>query len=181
MMKNSRERYGSITKVLHWLVAVLMIVMIPLGWYMSGLDNEDPWYYRSLDLHVTVGMLVLVLFLFKIVWLSISPNPRLSAQLAAWEYRAARLSHALLIAALAVVPILGYLSFTSQGDPVSIYEWFEIPSLMEFSKESAKRLASLHMYFAYATAAVAAIHILAALKHHCFDKDDVLKRMGFRR
>ncbi len=181
MMKNSRERYGSMTKILHWLIACLLLCQVPLGWYMSGLDNEDPWYYRALDLHLSLGLMVLVLFLIKIVWLLISPSPQLSSKLAKWERRTARLIHRVLIGALGLVPLTGYLSYTSQGDPVSIYELFEIPGVMEFSEAGAERLAALHMYLAYAMAAIAMIHISAALKHHFLDGDDLLLRMGFRR
>lgn len=110
-----------------------------------------------------------------------SPSPQLSARLAKWEHRTARWVHGALIIALGVVPLTGYLSYTSQGDPVSIYELFEIPSVMEFSKDGAERLVALHMYLAYATAIIALFHLSAALKHHFLDGDDILKRMGFSR
>ncbi len=180
-MENPRDTYSATAKTLHWLIALLVISLVPLGWYMSGLSNEDPWYYRAFDLHQTLGMAVLLLFLAKITWMLISPNPKLGENLARWEYWSARIAHGVLTASLAVVPALGYLSSTTQGDPVVIYELVEIPSLVELSEDATDLLIALHMYFAYGTAAIVIIHILAVARHHYIKKDDTFKRMSFQR
>ncbi len=176
-MTKRQDNYNTIAKTLHWLIALLVISLIPLGWYMSGLSNEDPWYYRAFDLHQTLGMAVLVLFFVKIAWMLISPNPKLAGNLARWEYWGAHIAHGLLTGSLAVVPALGYLSTTTQGDPVVIYELLEIPSLVELSEDATDLLIALHMYFAYGMAAIVIIHILAVARHHYIKKDDTFKRM----
>ncbi len=167
------------SKLLHWLIATLMLCLIPLGWYMTGLSNEDPMYYRALDLHQTLGLGMLVFFIAKVAWLVISPSPLLVGTHTKWEHRTAWAVHSLLYTAMFLLPITGYLFSTSQGDPVSIYDLFEIPGVTELSKESADLVITLHMYIAYSGATLIVIHILAAIKHHFIDKDETLIRMTF--
>ena len=60
--RNTHDEFGLISKALHWLIAVIMITLIVIGWYASGLDDETVLYWRMLDLHITLGLAMLLLF-----------------------------------------------------------------------------------------------------------------------
>jgi cytochrome b561 len=178
-LRNTRAEYGLISKLLHWSIALPMIVLIPIGWYMTGLSDEDVWYWRLLELHESLGLIVFALILIKLVWLLRSPNPALMPGLAAWERLAARCVHAFFIAATVFLPVTGFLYVASDGEPVDLYNIVEIPAVGEFSKAVRDRLFDLHEYVAYTCAALILVHILAALKHHFLDSKGSLGRIAF--
>jgi cytochrome b561 len=78
---------------------------------------------------------------------------------------------------MAVLPLLGYLFAVSQGDPISVYGLFEIPSLVELDKSGADAVIDAHAFLAYGVAVLVVVHISAALKHHFIDNTDSLTRI----
>ena len=76
LIRNSADRFGLVTKLLHWLIAILIIFLIWLGWYMVDLTYYDKWYNASLAWHKALGMLVLGLGIAKIGWQLYSPPAR---------------------------------------------------------------------------------------------------------
>lgn len=178
-IRNTREEYGLISKLLHWLIALLMISLIPIGWYMSGLSDESVLYWRLLELHETFGLGVFLLILVKIAWLMISPNPELPSDLAHWERSAARLVHAFFVIAVVFIPVTGFMYVASDGEPVNLYNIIEIPDIGQFTKGVRDSLFDLHSYMAYTCAALIVVHILAAFKHHFIDLNGELRRIAF--
>jgi cytochrome b561 len=177
MLKNSPESYGAVSKTLHWSLALLIIGLIWLGWYMVDLTYYDTWYNDSLSLHKSLGMLVLVLALVKLAWVSYSKLPDYSPTLKPWERAAARITHAILFFVMFAIPITGYFISTSAGDPISIFGWFDIPALFPVGEAPRDIAIELHYYLAYATAGLVALHALAALKHQFVDRDNALGKM----
>jgi len=90
---------------------------------------------------------------------------------------AAYVSHRTLALILLVQPILGYLFVTAWGDPLEIYSIIEIPAITEFDKPTSERIIDTHAYLAYGLAALSALHIMAALKHHYISRNSILTRM----
>ena len=62
------SRYGLISRAVHWIIAALIIALIPLGWYMVGLEYYDPWSYDTLEIHKALGMVVLLLATVMMSW-----------------------------------------------------------------------------------------------------------------
>jgi cytochrome b561 len=178
-LRNTRESYGLISRLLHALIAVLLLSQIPIGWYMAGLSDESVVYWRLLELHVVMGLGIFTLIAVKGVWLSVSPYPALAPALADWERKAARLVHVALNSAVAIIPVLGLLCVASDGEPVNLYDVVEIPAIGQFSKGVRDTLFDLHAWLAYGCAALIAAHVLAALKHHFIDRRGSLRRIVF--
>lgn len=177
MLKNSIERYGAISKILHWAIALLIIGLIWLGWYMVDLTYYDRWYYDSLMAHKALGMVVLTLALIQILWTVYSRSPDYVPNLKPWERIAAKIVHLTLFGVMFAIPATGYLISTSANDPVSIFGWFEIPAIFPVDEGTRDLAIELHFYLAYGAACVVVVHALAALKHHFVDRDDTLRRM----
>ena len=177
MIKNNDRHYGLFSKSLHWLTASAMISLIAIGWYMVGLSNESIGYYRALDFHQVSGLGVLILFVVKIIWLWMSPNPQFVPTIARWQRYAAHTVHTLFIIAMVLIPISGYLFATSLGDPIPVYNVFEIPGVMTLSEPVSDWMINFHAYYAYTCAGLIVLHSLAALKHHFINRDDTLRRM----
>ena len=158
----------------------MMISLIIIGWYTSGLDDETVLYWRMLDLHITLGLAMLFLFLVKVIWMYFSPTPDYVSSLAPWERVSARVVHKLFLLAIVLIPLAGFMYTASDGEPINLYDLVEIPAIGEFTKGTRNILYDVHMYMAYGCAVLIVIHILAALKHHYIDMDDTLRRMTTR-
>lgn len=177
MIANTGQRYGVVAKALHWALAVLMLGLIWLGWVLVDLGYYDPWYYTAETAHETLGMLVLALAAFKLVWMLYSPTPAPQPELKPWERSASKLVHWVLFLSMFAIPLTGYLTSTSDGAAVPIFDWFEVPALVPVSDALRDWSIGAHFYTAYAVLVLAILHAGAALKHQFVDRHGTLKRM----
>ena len=124
MLKNSAERYGLVTKLLHWTIALAILGLIALGWYMVDLTYYDPWYHKTLSLHRVLGLGVLAAAIFFLLWQRVSRPPSLPASIPRAQQLAAAAVHHLLFLMMLLLPVTGYLISTSagQGIPVALTE-----------------------------------------------------------
>ncbi|MFC1567911.1 cytochrome b [Pseudomonadota bacterium] len=171
MLRNSSKQFGWVSIAIHWLMAAAIIGMFGLGVWMVDLDYYDPWYHRSLWIHQSIGMLLIFLLAFRLVWRLTNPVPEIMGLW--WEKRVHR-GHYLLMAA---VMITGYLITTAYGRGVDIFGWFEFPALLPADKGRETTLGFWHMLLAWGFMGYIGMHAGAALKHHFIDKDITLLRM----
>lgn len=176
-LRNTQQRYGILSRLLHWLVAVLILFLVWLGWYMVDLDYYDPWYYDSLNWHESLGMIALFLALAKIGWQVYSPVPEPGAGLGPWERRASRGMHWLLLVLMVVIPVTGYLTSTSDGKAVEVFAWLRVPAIISHDTSVRDWAITLHYWLAYGIFFLALGHAGAALKHQFLDRDGTLARM----
>ncbi|MBL28575.1 MAG: cytochrome b [Rhodospirillaceae bacterium] len=177
MLANGPDRYGLVSKLLHWLIAAGIVGLVILGWWMVGLSYYDAWYNRGLALHRAFGLIVLALAILFVGWRLLSPPPRLQQTLKPWERAAANTVHVVLLAAMVAIPTSGYFISTSAGAGVPIFGLFEVPALTAVPDRLRDLAIAVHYYLAYGVIAVAAMHAGAALKHQFIDRDGTLKRM----
>ncbi len=177
MLRSTGERYGSITRLLHWAIAFLIIGLIVLGWWMVDLSYYDRWYNRSLELHKGIGMIVLALAVVKTGWMIFDGKPEFPATIRRWERAAATAANHLFYLLMLLIPVTGYIISTSAGDGISIFGWFEAPAIFSAGEAVRDLAIELHYWLAYATAGLVFIHALAALKHQFMDHDGMLRRM----
>ena len=163
-------------KLLHWLVAALIVVQAGLGiaavsWRLSP---------TKLDLfvwHKSTGMLILAVVVLRLLWRLGHRAPPLPADTPAWERGAARASHFILYVLLLAVPLSGWLIASASGVPFSIFWRIPLPSIAAVDKQVADAAASVHFALLLALLAVLIVHIAAALRHHYVKRNDVLVRM----
>ena len=176
-MRNSKSGYGWMTIVLHWLVAVAVAGLFVLGFWMVELTYYDSWYSRAPDIHRSIGVLLFVTVLFRVVWRWINLSPRAPVNHTRWEVWSARAVHMLLYVLMFVAMASGYLISTADGSAISVFGWFDVPSVTGRMKGLEETAGAVHYWSTWGLVALAGLHGLAALKHHFWDRDQTLLRM----
>ncbi len=179
-IKNSETSYGLVSKLVHWLIALSIIGLVWLGWYMVDLTYLDRWYKESLTVHKSIGMLVLGFAVVYFAWKAYSPSPPPAADGPAWQRSASRLMHYALMAMMVAIPVTGYLISTWAGKPVSIFGLFDIPAVLAKNEKLRDLAIDVHFYLAYAVGILVLGHAGAAIKHQFVDRDGTLARMLWR-
>lgn len=177
MKVNKPGRYSLIAVIFHWLTVPLVVTLFGLGLWMDGLDYYHAWYQKAPQLHVALGVTLTVLVLGRLVFRLTNNYPESLPTHSAWERNTARAVHILLYLLMLGMFTSGYLIVTAEGEPLSVYGWFELPSLFSSDDNLQDVAGEVHEYAAFILIALAALHALAALKHHFVDRDETLKRM----
>lgn len=177
MLRSSDTRYGLITRILHWVVALIIIGLIWLGWWMVDLSYYHPWYNRALELHKSFGMAVLAIAALKVAWAIYDRKPDFPSGLSPWERAAATATHHMFYLLMILIPVTGYFISISAGDGISVFGLFEVPAALPVSDTVRDLTIELHFWLAYGTGALALGHALAALKHQFINRDDTLRRI----
>ncbi|AFT72508.1 Nickel-dependent hydrogenases b-type cytochrome subunit superfamily [Alloalcanivorax dieselolei B5] len=175
--RNDDQRYGVVTVGLHWLVALVVFALFGLGLYMVELGYYHPWYRSAPHWHRSIGLLLLATVLVRLIWRVLSPPPKAPEQHHAWERIGAGLAHWALYLLLLVAMISGYLISTADGAPIQVFNWFSVPSLTGRRSGLEDLAGAVHYWATWAVIVLAALHALAALKHHFIDRDDTLRRI----
>ena len=173
-MKNTTDSYGWLAKLLHWVIALLLVGLVYAGLTFNGMER-GPERTELAALHKSMALLTLALMTFRLVWKFMNARPAKPAGTPAWQYTAATLTHWLLYAAVYFQLTVGIL--VSGQRAVSFFGLFEIPPLLEQNEEQHELFEGLHAWGWKILAGLVTLHVLAALYHHIKLKDNVLRRM----
>jgi cytochrome b561 len=169
--------YTATARALHWIVALIVLGMIPAGKIMveEGLPRglQDALFL----FHKNAGVIVLVLMIVRLVWRWLNPPPPLPASVPAWQARAAHLTHVLLYALLFVMAISGYVRVVAGGFPLELPDALGLPRLLPKVESLGNAASTVHYLTHYAVIALIALHIGAALFHGIVRRDGVFSRM----
>lgn len=168
--------YTRTAKSLHWLMALIIIGLVPLGLYM----HELPVSPRKLQLyswHKWAGVTVFVLLLVRVAWRLTHQPPALPGQTTALQRLAAHAGHLGLYLLMLATPVSGWLMSSAKGYQTVWFGVLPIPDLVGKDKALGDALAELHEFLAWTLVVLIVVHVAAALKHHFIDRDDVLVRM----
>ncbi len=175
--KNSSNAYGLVSISMHWIVAVVVIGMFAAGIWMVDLGYYDTWYHKAPALHKSVGILLFMLMLVRVVWRFSTPQPKPVASHNTLIRLMAKAGHAVIYLMLFGIMISGYLISTADGVGIPVFGLFEIPATLSGMPDQADLAGVVHEYLAWGLMAVVLGHALAAFKHHWFDRDVTLVRM----
>lgn len=189
-------RYTAVAVALHWILAILAISLVFVGWWMGDAITDPATRAQALKvfpIHKATGITVLTLTLLRLVWRLTHKPPPLPAGMAAWERTVARVSHWAFYALLIALPLSGWI-YASAGYseafktfirvPLSYFGLFVVPDFPgvasqpdEARKAIGLAAVNVHGKLAWVMLALAGLHVAAALKHHFVNRDDVLTRM----
>lgn len=173
-----QQRYTATARLLHWVMAALILSMLPAGFVMvqQGIPRE---VQNALFLyHKNVGVVVLGLAMLRLLWRWRHPAPALPATMPALQAGVAHVSHALLYLLMLVVPLAGYVRVRAGGFPIEMLDPLDLPGLVPRSDALAAVAKSVHYYGGVAVAVLLVMHIGAALYHGMILRDGVWSRMG---
>jgi cytochrome b561 len=179
MLRNTQNTWGLISVLFHWIMAALFLGQFSLGWYMQGVQSLLA-QYNLYQWHKSFGFTILGLAVLRLLWALASRRPRLPDSMPPGEKRLALATHWILYLALFALPLTGWAVVSTSPLPIATHYFgqFVIPSLpLGISMHSEQIWSSIHGFLAYAAIFLAAVHILAALRHHFHHKDATLLRM----
>ena len=195
MLANSDQRWGSVTKTLHWGMVLLIAFEVPIGFLMAatyGAAFRDAQvkvvHVLLAQIHYTIGFAVLLLIAVRLLWRRRYAVPGLPSQQAGYQRRLARANHWAFYLLLVVIPLSGWSAISVLGDterfgetPIWLFGWDVMPAILPqrpFDDPFGYGfVAAVHRYALYLGGVLLTLHVLAALWHHLVRRDGVLLRM----
>ncbi|WP_295452644.1 cytochrome b [uncultured Thiodictyon sp.] len=172
----SLTRYNLLSQIFHWTVVVLMIGLFVTDSLREGAPKDTPERLAFLNLHMSFGISLFVVVIFRILWSRISDQPA-PVPGARWTQVSAKVVHLLLNIATLVVPVFGYLRAASKPRPIEFFGT-ELPNLIGKAPGVNDAMHIFHgepmAIFFYV---VIGLHVAAALWHQWAKRDGTLSRM----
>lgn len=174
-LRSDDGHWGSIAKSFHWIVALAILGNGIFGLLMD-LAHSPMQKINWLALHKSIGLTVLALFLLRVLWRWGDGRPR-EEPAPRWQQWSARAVHVLLYLLTAALPLSGWWYNSVTGKPLQWFKLFNLPALTAADPDLKHLVHGVHEYLFWFLLLVLVAHVGAALKHHVFDNDDVLRRM----
>ena len=173
------NKYHIAIRLIHWLMAFMLLSLIISGWYMTNLEDSVSYKYNIYYWHKSFGVLVLFLLVSRIVARIVYKAPPLPDTLPQYEKKLAKVTHWCLYILMFLVPASGYLMSGAAPNRYVPFFGLTMPNIVEKNREIADYLHSVHVVIPYIFLGVIIFHLIGTLKHRYFDKhdNDVLKRM----
>lgn len=176
-MGRQEQHYKAPARWLHWGVAALVLVMLPVGLLMVQDGWERTVQNRLFIFHKNVGVLVALLVVARLIYRFTNPPPKLPHTIPRWQKRVSAGTHGILYSLILLVPVSGYVRVRAGGFPIEVLDRFGIGTFMPRSDALAETAKSVHYLGGLALMALIALHVGAALHHGLIKKDGVLQRM----
>jgi cytochrome b561 len=164
------------SRVLHWITALLIIALIPLG-IVSANEWGGPLQDRLYDLHRSMGALIIPIVVLRLIVRWTHPPLPLPSDIPALQRQAAHMTHWALYALLIVQPLVGWVATSAYPAAIVVFGLFELPPVWHADRALSEQLFSIHEAMGIAIAGLVLAHVGAALFHQCVRKDRVLMRM----
>ena len=172
-VKNTLTEYGLISKLLHWISAILLLVQIPLGFYLVDLDF-GPERLDIEDIHVIIGLSIFYLVILRLVNKIINPTPKLDPSIFKGQKFLAKLNHILLYVTILSITMSGILKKLFNGETlVIVFKKIRIEDNFELSEI----FYDIHVFSNYLIIALITLHITAVIIHKFFFNDNLLKKI----
>jgi cytochrome b561 len=168
--------YTATARVLHWLTAVLVLTMVPIGIVMANVDlgSTGDWLY---DIHRSIGVVLLPIVAIRVIYRWANPPPPLPDDIPAIQQLAAHMTHWALYLLLILQSFVGWIATSAYRAPIKVFWLFELPPIWAVDQAFSERVFVLHRWIGFVLAALICAHIAAALFHHFVRRDQVLLRM----
>jgi cytochrome b561 len=173
---NSDTNFGSIAKFFHWIIALLVIFMIPLGFCMSLASGSIFGFLISI--HKSCGLTLLFLVILAYLWRLINKRPKFTADTPVWQAKTANRVQSAMYLFLFLQTLSGWIMSTAAGHVPNFWWIVKIPApWVSVNKTTSKVCGFIHHYSAWILVGLICLHILAALYHWWIRRDGVFQRM----
>jgi len=171
---NSFSKYGLLAKLFHWITFIILILQIPFGFYLVGLEFSD----RRIDLeniHILIGIIVFYVTLLRLIWKFFNSSPTEGNSFFKGQIIIAKINHFFLYLSIFTITISGVLKKLYMGEKLN-FLFFSYG----FNKDNfqlADLYYEVHIYANYLLIVLVALHILAVIVHHFIFKDKILDKI----
>jgi cytochrome b561 len=169
--------YGTVSRLIHWVMAVMILVMIPVGMIMIQEGLERSTQDRLFILHKNMGTLLLALIVVRIVWRLINPPPALPSHMPPAMRLASRSVHLGLYVAIAVMAASGYARVRMGGFPIEALDAVGIGTFLPQDDDLAERAKAVHATAKWVFIGLIGVHVAAAAYHTVVRQDGIMSRM----
>lgn len=176
MLRNSEHAWGLVARIFHWLLAILIVGQLVLGFVAEG-ARVSPQKLELFVWHKSIGISILFIVVLRVAWRWKNKPPVALAGVAVWEKRLAKAGHSLLYVLMVAVPLSGWWISDTSKIPFKLFWLVGVPDLMEANREMSEIAAQLHEVLTTLLIIVIGVHISAALRHHFVLRNDTLMRM----
>jgi cytochrome b561 len=175
-MSTQSQRFAASSRVLHWLMAVLVLTMLFIGVGMAA--SESARYSTLVAIHKPLGIAILILVAIRLVNRLINRPPPLPADMPPIQRFAAHASHIVLYALMFLLPLVGWSMLSAAGYPIVLFGPLHLPPILTQNATVYATLRQLHTILAYLLFATFLVHFAAALFHGLIRRDGVLDSMA---
>lgn len=180
MIGNSTTTWGWPAKWLHWIGAVLILLLLGHGWWMTHMAPR-PDRLAHYAVHAALGYDFLALLIVRLLWRWTHAVPDLPAGLARWERWSAKAGHFGLYLLMFASTLTGWVLAGTFRRPMN-QDLFglTVPQPITITDRAVRgAIEESHMILSYLLAALVVVHIAGALRHHFVKRTDVMRRMWF--
>ena len=174
MIFNSYKAYGLLAKLFHWVTFIALIIQIPFGFYLVGLEFSD----QRIDLenvHILIGISIFYLVLLRLLWKLFNPSPKSEHNFFRGQNFVAKANHFLLYLSIFAITISGVLKKLYMGETLNFF--FFKHGFENDNFRLADTYYEVHIYANYLLMALVSLHILAVIAHHVLFKDKIIKKI----
>ena len=175
-LRNTRNAYGLVAQAFHWLVVAGIIAQFVWAWRIDRTDSIRA-EFALVNQHKSIGMTILGLVVFRLLWRGFNRPPPLPTSMSPWEKFAASTAHWLLYALILAMPLSGWIYTSAAGFGAEFFGLVDIPDLVDRGERLEKVFGEVHEWLATCIIVLVSIHVLAALRHQFVLKDGLLRRM----
>ena len=172
-LRNNLTEYGYISKIFHWLSAAVLLIQIPLGFYLVELDfNEKRLTIESI--HVLLGLTLFYLTLFRLIYKLFNPTPAISNSIFLGQRLLAKLNHIFLYITIFMITISGALKKLFNGETLDV---FFLSLKIKDNFNLSELFYDIHVVANYTLITLMSLHIVAVIVHKIIFKENILKKI----
>ena len=172
-LTNSLTEYGSISKIFHWLSAAVLLIQIPLGFYLVDLDFSEKRLTIE-SIHVILGLSIFYLTILRLIYKLFNPTPSLGNSIFPGQRLIAKINHILLYLTILIITISGALKKLFNGEMLDLF-LFNLEIKDNF--ELAELFYDIHILGNYTLIALISLHIFAVIIHKAIFKENLIKKI----
>ena len=176
-LRNTPTEWGSLSRALHWIVAIGIVTLLWIGLYQSGMER-GPEKTELRMIHGSIAIVLGALMVARLVWRWMNETPGHPAGNPPWQNLASTLVHWGLYVAVFVQLISGAMVVATNGNGLPFFGLFRIPVPVAENHDAHEFWEEIHEPGWWAIVILFGVHLLGALFNHIVRKNDILKRMA---
>jgi cytochrome b561 len=173
------QRYNRTARLLHWLIAALLLGQFLFGWWLTDIPRNTPARGYVVNFHKSTGLLLGLLILLRIGWRVMHAPPALPPAMAKWQRVLATASHHAMYICMLVMPLSGYIASNVSRHGVKFFNAITLPPWGPDDKPLYAVFNQVHKTTALLLLALVVLHVLAVLWHG-LRRDGIFSRIWLR-